>query len=268
MSGDTLIGGKTMKKLYRSGKCICGDDLRHYFGAVCEEDACVYIVYEGCEDPILLYDFTPDPSKEVSLTYTDLWTHPLKGPSFHFDVRVERITDLWWQSWEIDGYEVYKFQNSAFYRIHNCPVRYSPYPEVVQETNDESSFVAMEGIGNVDHDPFDPSLWPITFSLICDTYFTTFSLYDERRYDEIPAYVTLTSIGGVENVYIGDRCIATRYPDFIIYDAFPDFISITSPGQTSHTSGLYDLQGRRLDHEPERGVYIKDGRKYVRTRDH
>ncbi|MBS7408865.1 MAG: hypothetical protein KIG47_07135 [Prevotellamassilia sp.] len=40
-------------------------------------------------------------------------------------------------------------------------------------------------------------------------------------------------------------------------------------GMVSHTtasghSGLYDLQGRRLNHEPAHGIYIHNGRKVVR----
>ena len=28
--------------------------------------------------------------------------------------------------------------------------------------------------------------------------------------------------------------------------------------------GIYDLQGRKLSQEPESGIYIKDGKKYVK----
>ena len=33
---------------------------------------------------------------------------------------------------------------------------------------------------------------------------------------------------------------------------------------TKTSDALYDLQGRRLLHEPEKGIYIKDGRKYLK----
>ena len=41
-------------------------------------------------------------------------------------------------------------------------------------------------------------------------------------------------------------------------------LSIISHTTASGHSGLYDLQGRRLNHEPAHGIYIHNGRKVVR----
>ena len=41
-------------------------------------------------------------------------------------------------------------------------------------------------------------------------------------------------------------------------------IGIISHTTASGHSGLYDLQGRRLNHEPAHGIYIHNGRKVVR----
>ena len=41
-------------------------------------------------------------------------------------------------------------------------------------------------------------------------------------------------------------------------------IGIISHTTASSHSGLYDLQGRRLNHEPAHGIYIHNGRKVVR----
>ncbi len=35
-------------------------------------------------------------------------------------------------------------------------------------------------------------------------------------------------------------------------------------GHNTHHEATYDLQGRRLQGKPERGVYIQNGRKYLR----
>ena len=43
-----------------------------------------------------------------------------------------------------------------------------------------------------------------------------------------------------------------------------DEIGIISHTTASGHSGLYDLQGRRLNHEPAHGIYIHNGRKVVR----
>ena len=43
-----------------------------------------------------------------------------------------------------------------------------------------------------------------------------------------------------------------------------DEIGIISHTTASGHSGLYDLQGRRLNHEPAHGIYIHNGRKVAR----
>ena len=40
---------------------------------------------------------------------------------------------------------------------------------------------------------------------------------------------------------------------------------ITDVPKGINARDFYDLQGRRLLHEPEKGMYIKDGRKYLKT---
>ena len=40
-------------------------------------------------------------------------------------------------------------------------------------------------------------------------------------------------------------------------------LSVPAVTRSHDTSTIYDLQGRRLDGVPQRGVYIRDGRKVV-----
>ncbi|MBR1593916.1 MAG: hypothetical protein IJ659_04000, partial [Alloprevotella sp.] len=52
--------------------------------------------------------------------------------------------------------------------------------------------------------------------------------------------------------------------DMILYKAPGNPNGINSSLVTRHSSTAYDLQGRRLTHEPQQGVFIRDGRKVVK----
>ena len=54
MQGDTVINGKTYKKVYCQFKEYYGDEDLHYYCAVREEDYRVYIVEEECCAPLYL----------------------------------------------------------------------------------------------------------------------------------------------------------------------------------------------------------------------
>ena len=60
-------------------------------------------------------------------------------------------------------------------------------------------------------------------------------------------------------VYDGDVCI---YDHSELYPVSEGITHQSSPNTA--TSSLYDLQGRRLKGEPQRGIYIKDGKKVCR----
>ena len=63
----------------------------------------------------------------------------------------------------------------------------------------------------------------------------------------------------VISVYDGDKCIFTRADfDGIATDGIGGVLAVP------RNSAVYDLQGRRLNGEPRSGVYIRDGKKYVR----
>ena len=41
-------------------------------------------------------------------------------------------------------------------------------------------------------------------------------------------------------------------------------IHVVSDGYAQSKQGIYDLQGRKLNQEPTHGIYIKNGKKYVK----
>ena len=55
----------------------------------------------------------------------------------------------------------------------------------------------------------------------------------------------------------------------VLYDVWPekratDDIKFVSGAWTPIVNTLYDLQGRRLNNKPQNGLYIRDGKKYVK----
>ena len=67
----------------------------------------------------------------------------------------------------------------------------------------------------------------------------------------------------VLSIYDGDECIFTL-DDFTkeAYHAEPVGINAINVSNTS--APVYDLQGRRIQGEPQKGMYIRGGKKYVR----
>lgn len=63
------------------------------------------------------------------------------------------------------------------------------------------------------------------------------------------------------------RLIRCMQDEQLLYetDDFSAITGLSSPKQTTsiHSSSVYDLQGRRLQGVPQRGLYVKDGKKHV-----
>lgn len=73
IEGDTLIGGKTWKKVYSNMEYVNKDaDGLTYYAAVREEGERVYSIPKGKEEPRLLYDFSLKVSDKVMGTSTAL----------------------------------------------------------------------------------------------------------------------------------------------------------------------------------------------------
>ena len=79
-------------------------------------------------------------------------------------------------------------------------------------------------------------------------------LYDEPRFGKHISVYTCMKDG--KYVYIDDWRASHGSP----ITAIEDRINIDNSSKSSH---LYDLQGRRLTDKPTKGIYIQNGRKYV-----
>ena len=53
-------------------------------------------------------------------------------------------------------------------------------------------------------------------------------------------------------------------PIYVIGEGYATGIENVNAAEEHIQQGIYDLQGRKLSQEPESGIYIKDGKKYVK----
>jgi len=105
----------------------------------------------------------------------------------------------------------------------------------------------------------EKGITPIYTTTICGSQTLSLSI-DINRW--IAPFYTISLEGST------DHFMATFSPeDYVtaINEIFPGTDSdATSSNVPSTKKGIYDLQGRRLDHEPQHGVFIRDGRKVVK----
>lgn len=105
----------------------------------------------------------------------------------------------------------------------------------------------------------EKGITPIYTTTICGSQTLSLSI-DINRW--IAPFYTISLEGST------DHFMATFSPeDYVtaINEIFPGTDSdATSSNVPSTKKGIYDLQGRRLDHEPQQGVFIRDGRKVVK----
>ena len=57
---------------------------------------------------------------------------------------------------------------------------------------------------------------------------------------------------------------AHAMPIYVIGEGYATGIENVNAAEEHIQQGIYDLQGRKLNQEPESGIYIKDGKKYVK----
>ena len=224
IDGDTLIGGKTWKKVYNY--VFMPDFGISYYAAIRDEGKKVYAIAKGSNRPRLLYDFGLKEGDIVMcgvegnafscLLDRDEKVDTLQGFPFASFLRVERIDTIMAR-----GLHHRRFTLTLLdaYREHFLKGR----GEVIDNV------VWVEGIGS-GAGPFSPWL-PLppmdSFLQLCE--------------------VNRTCIFG--------------YPDF--YDA-KEVDSIFAPCPVIKESNKnYDLQGRRVSVKPSRGVYIENGKKRV-----
>lgn len=90
-----------------------------------------------------------------------------------------------------------------------------------------------------------------------------------RTDDDVPApqswYMNVTirenPFGGADEPLSSD---AKTMPIYVIGEGYATGIENVNTAEKHILHGIYDLQGRKLSQEPESGIYIKDGKKYVK----
>ena len=90
-----------------------------------------------------------------------------------------------------------------------------------------------------------------------------------RTDDDVPApqswYMNVTirknPFGGADEPLSSD---AKAMPIYVIGEGYATGIENVNTAEEHILHGIYDLQGRKLSQEPESGIYIKDGKKYVK----
>ena len=65
------------------------------------------------------------------------------------------------------------------------------------------------------------------------------------------------------SVYDGDKCIFT-YEDFTKEAYHSEPVGINAVQASNSSVPLFDLQGRRIQGEPRKGMYVLGGKKYVK----
>ena len=142
MQGDTIIGGEVMKKVYLIDEVRFHDNSLHYLGAVKEVDKRVYITYADGSSPVLLYDFSIEPSKySTPIVIT-------RGGRYASAI------------YRVDLYQI----NSTLRHVQRGNRQYAPdvmeaIPYIVEN---------FDGIGSVDGmDPFQYQLWGLSHIKMC-----------------------------------------------------------------------------------------------------
>ena len=90
-----------------------------------------------------------------------------------------------------------------------------------------------------------------------------------RTDDDVPApqswYMNVTirenPFGGADEPLSSD---AKTMPIYVIGEGYATGIENVNTAEEHILHGIYDLQGRKLSQKPESGIYIKDGKKYVK----
>ena len=91
----------------------------------------------------------------------------------------------------------------------------------------------------------------------------------ECIFGPIRPYEVLSALGAVEDEQRHYRSMLVHFErdGEVLYDVWPEKVTVglESPSLTHPEDGtlIYDLQGRRLQRDPEQSIYIKDGKKLL-----
>ena len=218
MKGDTIVAGKTWKKVYYtfSGK---------FYFLVREENKRVYYApYPGREE--LMYDFNVAVGDTVA--YRDIQGFYNGDTAENYEkycrnwdsIAVETLDEV--KDKAGHAYRCYVLYRKWTYNYHN-PDEYNTDVGV-----GEARDIWVECLGN----PFNPFKHDIS----------------------TPPWIIGSWTDVLEECSVGDEILYHR-----------DLSGITAPKlDTTDKAAIYDLSGRRLQAIPQRGVYIVNGKKYIR----
>lgn len=224
IDGDTLIGGKTWKKVYNY--VFMPDFGTSYYAAIRNEGKKVYAIAKGSKKPRLLYDFSLKKGDVVKcgvegnafgcLLEKDERPDTLLGFPFVAYLRVENVDTI-----EARGLLHRRFTLTML----------DAYKECFGSENGVliGNIVWIEGVGS-GAGPFSPWM-------------------------ALPPRDSYLQSCELNKVYL------FGYPDF-----YGDYTmgGVSSTRITSDTNiDSFDLQGRQLQSNPGKGLYIQDGKKYV-----
>ena len=234
IEGDTLINGETWKKVYNS--MPWAGRLKHsYFAAVREEGKKVYAIAKGSDRPRLLYDFNMG-FDEGSL---DFVTCGIEGTDFGC------LID-YWSGEKCDKLLGVNFL-SRLYLEDIDTVRLDDGSErrrftfCLTDRNFATIMIAdsimwIEGLGSCSG-PFSP--WMPRIKMV--------------EFDDEPLYNI--------SYYLNGKLITDSSGFYDKDNEIPSAASRPKPAREQN--GIYDLQGRSLPEKTERGIYIKDGKKFA-----
>lgn len=198
MQGDTLIGGEVMKKVHIIDEKYYHDNAPHYLGAVKETGKCVYIIYAGKDNSILLYDFNIE---SCSSTSPYVLRH--------------------------DGSDSYASQiEGLFFRQRNSTLRHEQigrryYPPDTMEMIAYSVRID-EGLGSVlQMDPFFYNIWGGFVYACYDDGACLYYVMDDEYYEVESTYVSLLKhrrSWSYHDNKSGNETIQTVLGDTLVYD--------------------------------------------------
>lgn len=226
IDGDTLINGETWKKVYNY--VFLPEWGCTYYAAIRDEGKKVYAIAKGSTKPRLLYDF--------NLKKGDILRCGVEGNAFgcllEKDEKPDTLLGFPFESYlRVDKIDTIKVRDLQFRRFTLTLL--DAYKEYYRtgEASVLDNVVWVEGVGS-GAGPFSPWL-PLP-----------------------PRKSIFTSC------CIGKTCI---FGDTDFYDAEVS-VSVNSilSKRKDNENNNFDLTGRRLNSTPEKGIYIKDGKKWLR----
>lgn len=225
INGDTLINGETWKKVYNY--VAFPDFGSTYYAAIRDEGKKVYAIAKGSTKQRLLYDF--------SLKKDFIVRCGVEGNAFgcllEKDEKLDTLLGFPFKSYlRVDKIDTINVEGQEFRRFTLTLL--DAYQEYYR-TGEESfinNVVWVEGFGS-GAGPFSPWM-PLPPR---ESIFTS-------------CYVGKTYLFGNYFLYNADISVSVN--------------RISS--ETNHDNMIINLSGRRLNSTPEKGMYIKDGRKWLR----